>query len=78
MMNYFSCSDRVYEEMVKDDGNHANFFETALMMYLRPDLVKTGKMVDEQVRNPVFDYKVDQRSKTGVMGKPSLASAQEG
>lgn len=78
VMNYFSCSEEIYKEMTKDGGDHANFFETSLMLYLNPQLVKVSKIVDEPARPLPFDIRYDQRSKSGVWGKPSLATINDG
>lgn len=36
------------------------------------------KAIDETTQSYSFDYRVDQISKTGVLGKPSLANAEYG
>lgn len=78
VISYFSCSESIYREMTKDQGDHANRFETSLMLYLRPELVRIAQIVDEPPRPLPFDYRYDQRSKTGVWGRPSLATQEEG
>jgi len=78
VMSYFSCSNEVYMEMIKDQGDHANYFETSLMLYLRPELVKPTKIVDEPSRPLPFDYRYDQRSSSGVWGRPSLSTREDG
>jgi len=78
VLSYYNCSEEVYRELVKDGGDHANFFETSLMLYLKPELVKIDRIRDEQPVPLPFDYRFDQKTKTGVWGRPSLASREEG
>jgi|FaiFalDrversion2_1042247.scaffolds.fasta_scaffold00331_8 creatinine amidohydrolase len=78
VLSYFNCSEEIYKEFTKDNGDHANCFETSLMLYLRPDMVKISKIQDEPAKSLPFDYRYDQKSRTGVWGKPSLATREEG
>ncbi len=59
---------------------HANRAETALVMAVRPDLVRADRAVDEPDRSAghFFAYTVDRETRTGTVGSPSLATPEEG
>jgi len=78
VLSWFETSNWVRNEFVKDGGDHAGYSETSIMMALRPELVRRTKMADEPARDVIFDYRYDQRSISGVWGKPSMASAEAG
>ncbi len=61
---------------------HADEFETALMLYLRPDLVRTEKAVKEYPPRSL-DYEhssleMGALSQSGVFGDPTVATAEKG
>lgn len=78
VVNWWEVSEEVQKLMAIDGGDHANAAETSLMLALQPELVHQEKMVDEVPPNLVFDYRVDQRSRTGVFGKPTLGNVAAG
>jgi creatinine amidohydrolase len=59
---------------------HANAAETALMMHLAPQLVRTERIFDDpdRTRELVFSYSVPQTSLEGHTGLPSLATPEMG
>jgi creatinine amidohydrolase len=59
---------------------HANAAETALMLHLAPQLVRTERIFDDpdRTRELVFSYSVPQTSLEGHTGSPSLATAEMG
>ncbi|MDQ4018333.1 MAG: creatininase family protein [Actinomycetota bacterium] len=59
---------------------HAHRAETALMLHLRPDLVRTEEIRDDADRTDglVFSYTVAETSREGLTGSPSLATAADG
>jgi len=60
---------------------HAGTTETSLVLAHRPDLVKMELAEDWPMKMPhgaLFDYRVDQISKTGVCGRPTKASKELG
>jgi len=63
-----------------DDPNHAhgNVAETAEVLSLRPDLVDLSAAVDEQDKPYFFEYRMDQISQSGAIGKPSNATKEFG
>ncbi|MEQ3548993.1 creatininase family protein [Pseudonocardia nematodicida] len=48
---------------------HANFFETSVMLHLRPDLVRMDRAVSHRDVDSFWDYRMDQVSDTGVWGR---------
>jgi len=81
---YCSENDRkLLEEIRKLDPNeyHAGTHETSIVLYFRPELVHVNRAVDEPMKTPqggLFEYRVDQISKSGVCGQPSKATAESG
>ena len=58
---------------------HANFFETSVMLHLRPDLVKMDCAVSHRDVDSFWDYRMDQVSDTGVWGNDvEMATADHG
>jgi creatinine amidohydrolase len=56
---------------------HANFFETSVMLYLHPELVRMERAVSHRDLDSFWDYRMDQVSETGVWGR-DVASASAG
>ncbi|MFD3487427.1 creatininase family protein [Streptomyces sp. NPDC058665] len=48
---------------------HANFFETSVMLHLRPELVRMEKATSHIDMDSFWDYRMDQVSETGVWGR---------
>jgi len=48
---------------------HANYFETSVMLHLRPDLVDMSVAVGHRDVDSFWDYRMDQVSETGVWGR---------
>ena len=48
---------------------HANFFETSVMLHLRPDLVRMERVTSHTDVDSFWDYRMDQVSETGVWGR---------
>lgn len=56
---------------------HAGFFETAIMLHLRPELVRRERIVSQQDRHSFWDYRLDQTSPSGVWGRRVEAATAE-
>ncbi|GAA2703347.1 creatininase family protein [Actinoplanes palleronii] len=56
---------------------HANFFETSVMLHLRPDLVRMDQVTSHVDVDSFWDYRMDQVSETGVWGR-DVAEADAG
>jgi len=58
---------------------HANFFETSVMLHLRPDLVRMDRATSHVDVDSFWDYRMDQVSDTGVWGRDvAEANAEHG
>jgi creatinine amidohydrolase len=82
LRSVWDISERVRAAYHADAGPdfHANRAETALVMAVRPEMVRTGRAVDEPARSAglFFAHPVPRESVTGTVGSPSLATAEEG
>ena len=81
LLSIWDISPRVHA-MYHDDaaGFHANRAETALVLAVRPDLVRMDRASDEPDRSAdrFFSYTVDRESDTGTVGRPTEATAELG
>jgi creatinine amidohydrolase len=58
---------------------HANYFETSVMLHLRPGLVRSDRIVSHTDVDSFWDYRMDQVSVTGVWGRDvGQANAEHG
>ena len=63
---------------------HAGEFETSLMLHLAPELVRTEEIADapmdpaDQGKRVVGEEPLPERGSPGVVGTPSLATAEKG
>lgn len=81
--NTFDLTPSVWKQFTDDgDDFHANRAETALMLYLDPDAVRTDLLPSaddpDRTAGKVFTYPVPQTSKNGVTGLPTRATADDG
>jgi creatinine amidohydrolase len=64
------------------DVEHASIMETSIMLSLRPDLVRTDRIVDDEAeRHPSWDVvpaPAEFIPKSGVLWHPSVATAELG
>lgn len=80
-LSLFHVSERVARAYSGDAPDfHANRGETALLMHLRPEMVRPGKEVDEPdiTVGRVFSYDMRAVTRSGVVGKPSEATEEFG
>ncbi len=56
---------------------HANFGETSTMLALRPELVRMSHAVNTRDRDYFWDYRMDQVSATGVVGRNATGATAE-
>jgi creatinine amidohydrolase len=81
LRSLWDISPRVHRMYHADAPNfHANRAETALVMAVRPDLLRPDRIVDEPDRTGgfFFAYTVDRETRTGTVGLPSEATAEFG
>jgi creatinine amidohydrolase len=56
---------------------HANIAETACVLAARPDLVDMKQAVDENDYETFFEYKMDQYTDSGVVGRGATKATAE-
>jgi creatinine amidohydrolase len=81
VLSLFDCSERVQQHYFSDAADiHANRGETSLLLHLRPGAVRPDAVVDEEDVTPdrIFSYDMPSTTASGVVGRPSLASQQDG
>lgn len=83
VLNSATLSPRVREFHFADgDDWHANDAETALMLAIAPDMVRSASLAEaddaDRTAGLVFAHPVNRTSRNGVTGTPSRASAERG
>jgi creatinine amidohydrolase len=81
LVSWYDLTDDIASAVTEDaDDWHAHRAETALMLHLRPDLVRLDEVRDDPDRTGglVFSYTVAETSVDGLTGAPSRATAEEG
>jgi creatinine amidohydrolase len=81
LVNWYELTPEIARRVTADaDDWHAHAAETALMLYLRPELVDVREIRDDHDRTAglVFSYTVAETSMEGLTGAPSGATAQQG
>jgi creatinine amidohydrolase len=83
LVNSATMSARVRAAHFADAEDwHANEAETALMLAVAPDMVRTALMAEaddaDRTTNSVFSHPVNRTSRNGVTGRPSTATAAAG
>lgn len=56
---------------------HANYGETSCMLALRPDLVHPELAVDQAEKDLVWDYRVHEKSASGVLGRNATGAGAD-
>ncbi len=56
---------------------HANIGETSCMLSIRPDLVNISKAVNQEDYNTFFEYRMDQYTKSGKVGRETTNATAE-
>ncbi|HMB95172.1 MAG TPA: creatininase family protein [Tepidisphaeraceae bacterium] len=81
LRNTFEITRSVWNQFI-DDGEdfHANRAETALMLFIDPQSVRSDMIEDDPDRTggKVFTYVVPQTSTNGLTGYPSRATREDG
>jgi creatinine amidohydrolase len=81
LVHWFALTDEIAMIVGEDAADwHANAAETALLLHLRPELVRLDQIVDDPDRTPglVFSYTVAETSIDGLTGSPSLGAKEDG
>ncbi|MFZ0513451.1 MAG: creatininase family protein [Candidatus Nitrosopolaris sp.] len=82
VLNWWAAKPDIMAQSIKDcpvlpSYVHANIGETSCMLAVRPDLVNMTDAVDEKDYETFFEYRMDQYSKSGVVGRETTKATQE-
>ena len=80
-LGLWHISDRALKLYSRDGADfHANRGETSLLLAMRPELVRLEAVVDEEDVTPglVWSYPMPATTRSGVVGRPSEATARDG
>ena len=74
ILNWWETTPQTMDKLVEDcpafpSYIHANISETACVLAARPDLVNMQEAVDEDDYKTFFEYRMDEYSKSGVVGR---------
>jgi creatinine amidohydrolase len=74
ILNWWETTPQTMDKLVEDcpvfpSYIHANISETACVLAARPDLVNMQEAVDEDDYQTFFEYRMDEYSKSGVVGR---------
>jgi creatinine amidohydrolase len=85
LIKLFSTFEKQYNMPVGSCGGHACAFETSVMLYLEPELVNMEKaragfvgIPDKTLLDNMFNHGIVGISEIGVIGDPTLATAELG
>jgi len=81
VLSLFDCSQRVQQHYFSDAADiHANRGETSLLLHVCPEAVRRDAVIDEDDVTPgkIFSYDMPSTTRSGVVGRPSLASPEDG
>lgn len=81
VLTLFDLSDRVRRAYQSDATDlHANRGETSLLMHVRPEMVRSRLIADEEDVSPglIFSYDMPSTTRSGVTGRPSESSLSDG
>jgi creatinine amidohydrolase len=85
LIKLFSSFEKQYNMPLGSCGGHACAFETSVMLYLEPELVNMEKaragfvgIPDKTLLDNMFNYGIVGISEIGVIGDPTLATAELG
>ena len=82
MLDWWATTPSVMASSMKDcpvlpSYVHANIGETSCMLATRPDLVKMEEAINEEDYSTFFEYRMDQYSKSGVVGRETTKATDE-
>jgi creatinine amidohydrolase len=82
VLNWWETTPNTMAKLVEDcpvypSYIHANIAETACVLAVRPDLVNMDYAIDEEDYDTFFEYRMDQYSKTGVVGRGATRATPE-
>ena len=82
VLNWWETTPTTMSKLVEDcpvfpSYIHANLSETSCVLGARPELVNMREAVDEDDYETFFEYRMDQYSKSGVVGRGATKSTPE-
>ena len=82
VLNWWETTPTTMSKLVEDcpvfpSYIHANLSETSCVLAARPELVNMREAVDEDDYETFFEYRMDQYSKSGVVGRGATKSTPE-
>jgi creatinine amidohydrolase len=82
VLNWWETTPKTMSYLIEDcpalpSYIHANIAETSCVLAIRPDLVNMKEAVDEADYQTFFEYKMDQYSRTGVVGRGATKGTAE-
>lgn len=82
ILNWWETTPQTMDKLVEDcpvfpSYIHANISETACVLAARPDLVNMQEAVDEDDYQTFFEYRMDEYSKSGVVGRGATKATAE-
>ena len=82
VLDWWATAPQIMAQSIKDcpvlpSYVHANIGETSCVLAARPDLVKMTKAVDEKDYKTFFEYRMDQYTRSGIVGRDTTKSTAE-
>ncbi len=82
VLNWWETTPTTMSKLVEDcpvfpSYIHANLSETSCVLAARPELVNMQEAIDEDDYETFFEYRMDQYSKSGVVGRSATKSTAE-
>lgn len=82
VLNWWETTPATMSKLVEDcpvfpSYIHANLSETSCVLAARPELVNMQEAVDENDYETFFEYRMDQYSRSGVVGRDATKSTAE-
>jgi creatinine amidohydrolase len=77
VLDWFASTSQIAAQIGNADANHANIGETSCMLAVRPDLVNMAHAVDEEDYKIFFEYRTDELSKSGIVGREATKATSE-
>ena len=82
VLDWWHTTEETMKKLVEDCPEnpnylHANIAETSCMLAIRPDLVSMDKAVNEADYSTFFEHRMDQYTKTGIVGRATTKSTKE-
>ncbi|HEV2876301.1 MAG TPA: creatininase family protein [Nitrososphaeraceae archaeon] len=82
VLNWWETTPTTMSKLVEDcpvfpSYIHANLSETSCVLAARPELVNMNEAVDEDDYETFFEYRMDQYSRSGVVGRDATKSTAE-